>query len=149
MAASVSAPSVPLKDAVCLPCVSQGGKLTLLPHEEVVRSMAELCPTWQLVDDGKVLERKFNTTNFQTALDAVVAFGALAERLGHHPDLSITGYRTVTIRLFTHALGGVSINDLIVAAHSDQVPIKYSPKWLLEHSNVRAGVSPAASAIAT
>ena len=59
----------------------------------------------------------------------------------HHPDLAITSYRTVTITLWTHALGGLSVNDFILAAHTDSVPVQYSPKWLKEHPTVTSGQS--------
>ncbi len=35
--------------------------------------------------------------------------------------------------LFTHAVGGVTENDLIMAGLIDQIPAAYSPKWLREH----------------
>ena len=44
------------------------------------------------------------------------AVGAVAEQAGHHPDLHLTAYRTIEVRLSTHARGGITINDLIVAA---------------------------------
>lgn len=37
------------------------------------------------------------------------------------------------------------MNDFIVAAKSDQLPVTYSPKWLKEHPEVTAGVSAAAT----
>ena len=52
----------------------------------------------------------------QSALDYIGAVGAVAEEAGHHPDLHLTEYRTVEVKLFTHARGGITINDLIVAA---------------------------------
>ena len=37
------------------------------------------------------------------------------------------------VDLSTHAIGGLSKNDFIVAAKIDAVPTEYSPKWLREH----------------
>ena len=54
--------------------------------------------------------------NRQAALDYIAAVGAVAEDSGHHPDLHLTSYRTVEVRLSTHAVGGITNNDLIVAA---------------------------------
>ena len=45
--------------------------------------------------------------------------GALAEREQHHPDLHFVGYRTIWIELMTHAIGGLSENDFILAAKID------------------------------
>ena len=51
----------------------------------------------------------------------------------HHPDLHLTGYRNVEVVLFTHSIGGVTENDLIMAEEIDKIPVAYSPKWLKEH----------------
>ena len=53
----------------------------------------------------------------------------------------------MTVSLHTHALGGLSINDFIVAAHSDKVPVTYSKKWLEANEHVVAGRQPATAAI--
>ena len=37
------------------------------------------------------------------------------------------------VDLSTHAIGGLSKNDFVVAAKIDAVPTEYSPKWLREH----------------
>jgi 4a-hydroxytetrahydrobiopterin dehydratase len=47
----------------------------------------------------------------------------IAEEDGHHPDLHIEGYRNVSIELWTHAIGGLSENDFILAAKIDEVPV--------------------------
>jgi hypothetical protein len=49
--------------------------------------------------------------------------GQIAEAEDHHPDLHLTGYRNVAIELSTHALGGLSENDFILAAKIDQLPV--------------------------
>ena len=43
----------------------------------------------------------------------------LAEDEGHHPDIIIS-YNKVEIILWTHAIGGLSTNDFILAAKIDQ-----------------------------
>lgn len=98
-----------------------------------------LCPSWALSETD--ISRAFVAKNFQAAVDALVAFARVAEEAGHHPDLAITKYRTVTVRLTTTGLGSkLSINDFIVAAKLDQVPVVYSPKWIKEHPDVSAGL---------
>lgn len=54
----------------------------------------------------------------------------LAEEEGHHPDLHLTGWRNVHIDLSTHAIGGLSMPDLVLAAKMDAIDVTYSPKWL-------------------
>ena len=48
----------------------------------------------------------------------------VAEADGHHPDLHLEGYRNVSVELWTHAIGGLSENDFILAAKIDQLPIE-------------------------
>ena len=79
--------------------------------------------------------------NFQAALNALNAFGAIAEQENHHPDFHLTEYRNVQIVLWTHSLGGVTESDLILAGLLDQVPVVYSPKWLKEHPEAEAATS--------
>ena len=52
------------------------------------------------------------------------AVAEIAEEDGHHPDLHIVGYRNVSIEIWTHAIGGLSENDFILAAKIDQLPIE-------------------------
>jgi len=48
----------------------------------------------------------------------------VAEEDEHHPDLHIEGYRNVSVELWTHAIGGLSENDFILAAKIDQISIQ-------------------------
>jgi 4a-hydroxytetrahydrobiopterin dehydratase len=44
----------------------------------------------------------------------------------------------VEIVLFTHSLGGISLNDIALAKMIDEeVSINYSPKWLKENLEAR------------
>ena len=51
----------------------------------------------------------------------VNAMAEVAEGEGHHPDFSVH-YSTVDVTLWTHAIGGLSENDFIVAAKLDARP---------------------------
>ena len=64
-----------------------------------------------------------STTAQRGALDFFRRIGQIAEDEDHHPDLHLTGYRNVAIELSTHALGGLSENDFILAAKIDQLPV--------------------------
>lgn len=44
----------------------------------------------------------------------------LAESEGHHPDMEIS-YSRLKITLSTHAIGGLSVNDFILAAKIDSL----------------------------
>jgi 4a-hydroxytetrahydrobiopterin dehydratase len=55
------------------------------------------------------------------ALQLANKIGDLAEQEQHHPDLHLTGYRLLRVDLTTHAIGGLSENDFIVAAKINQL----------------------------
>jgi len=61
--------------------------------------------------------------NFMTAIDFFNRVAQLAEDEGHHPDLHLAGYRNVAIELWTHAIGGLSESDFIMAAKINQLPV--------------------------
>ena len=129
----------------CVPCSSLD-KSHLLDKADVEKRVAENLPMWK-VGEKKIaasgggesgccyLYRSFTAKNFQAALDAINAFGAVAEAESHHPNLHLTNYREVAVEIWTHKLNGVTENDLTLAAQLDaQVRnIEYSPKWLKGH----------------
>jgi 4a-hydroxytetrahydrobiopterin dehydratase len=59
--------------------------------------------------------------DFMTAIAFFGRVAAIAESEGHHPDLHLQEYRNVWIELWTHAIGGLSENDFILAAKIDQL----------------------------
>jgi 4a-hydroxytetrahydrobiopterin dehydratase len=67
---------------------------------------------WSEVD-GKLF-RRINFTNFRESLDYVNKVGELAEKAGHHPDISF-GWGYVEIKLFTHDLAKISKKDMDLA----------------------------------
>jgi 4a-hydroxytetrahydrobiopterin dehydratase len=64
--------------------------------------------------------------HFRAAMEFFNAITELAESQGHHPDLHLVGYRNVTVEIWTHAIGGLSVNDFILAAQIDSLPVRTS-----------------------
>jgi len=50
----------------------------------------------------------------------VVKMALVAEAQDHHPDFTVH-YRDVDVTLYTHTVGGLSDNDLIVAARINEL----------------------------
>ncbi len=67
------------------------------------------------VTGGKKISHEFSFSDFKEAMEFVNQVAALAEQETHHPDISIH-YNKVFIELWTHAVGGLSENDFILAA---------------------------------
>src|SRR5262245_46710676 len=103
----------------CVPC--EGGVPPL--SKEQVQSYLKAVPGWKLTADGQRIRREWRVKDFVTALDFFKRIGDVAEAEDHHPDLHLVGYRNVAIELWTHAIGGLSENDFILAAKIDQLPV--------------------------
>jgi 4a-hydroxytetrahydrobiopterin dehydratase len=104
----------------CKPC--EGG-VDPCPVDQANRQLRNL-PGWYLTHDGQRIRKDWTVKNFMAGMDFFNQVARIAEEDGHHPDLHIEGYRNVSIELWTHAIGGLSENDFILAAKIDQVPVK-------------------------
>jgi 4a-hydroxytetrahydrobiopterin dehydratase len=91
---------------------------------EQVRELLPRVSGWSLTGDGKRLRREWRVKDFATALDFFQRVGRIAEEEDHHPDLHLTGYRNVALELSTHAVGGLTENDFILAAKINQLPVE-------------------------
>ena len=96
----------------CRPCEGGVEAYTNEQAHEQVKALEG----WQLSADGKMISRKFTFKNFKQAVKLLNQVADIAEEDQHHPDLHLTGYRHLQIDLTTHAIGGLSENDFILAA---------------------------------
>ena len=104
-----------LRGAKCVPCEGGVPKLS----REQAEARIGVVEGWTLSEDADGIEKRYDTGDFVTALAFVNRVGLLAEADGHHPDLHLTGYRHAEVVLSTHAIGGLSENDFILAAKID------------------------------
>ena len=96
----------------CVPCES-GTKPMAPAAAEAYLAQA---PGWRLVSDQPLkLARELRFKDFAGAMTFVNRVAEIAEAEGHHPDLCVSWNR-VQLELFTHAIGGLSENDFILAA---------------------------------
>jgi 4a-hydroxytetrahydrobiopterin dehydratase len=101
-------------------CTACEGNTPAFTREQIAAHLPAI-PEWNLSDDGKLIRRKYKFPDFVTAMAFLQKVGELAEAEDHHPDFHLTGYRYVAIELSTHAIGGLSANDFIVAAKIDRI----------------------------
>jgi 4a-hydroxytetrahydrobiopterin dehydratase len=102
---------VPLTEKTCTLCASGTEALTAIQVETL---LGKLGGGWQMAY-GHHLSRTYNFRDFRSALDFANLVGELAEKVSHHPDL-IVGWGKVEITLYTHAAGGVTQNDFVLAS---------------------------------
>lgn len=105
-----------LKNKKCVPC--EGGVRPLTPDEYGAYLRNELTG-WVDVDQ-KQIEKEYKLKSFKEALEFVNKVGVIAESEGHHPDINIHGWNKVKLTLSTHAIGGLSENDFILASKIDE-----------------------------
>lgn len=79
-------------------------------------------PDWE-IDQGQGIDKlvkQYKFPNFKEALKFTNKIGELAEAEDHHPAI-LTEWGKVKIIWWTHAVNGLHMNDLIMAAKTDQV----------------------------
>ncbi len=101
----------------CAPCEAGAPKKTSAEVDEALRSLAG----WDACEGKTQIHKQFRFKDFLEAMRFVNALARLAEAEGHHPDFSVH-WNTVDVTLWTHATGGLSENDFIVAAKLDVLP---------------------------
>ncbi len=77
-------------------------------------------PSWETVQDGKAIMRKFVFANFNAAFGFMARVALIAEKKDHHPDWTNV-YKTVEVTLSTHDAGGVTEKDITLAKAMDKI----------------------------
>ncbi len=109
-----------LRGKKCVPCEGGVPKLT---REEAERFLGTVTG-WKLTADQQRIRKEWTAKHFMAAMEFFGKVAELAEAEGHHPDLHLVSYRNVAIEIWTHAIGGLSENDFILAAKIDELPIR-------------------------
>lgn len=106
-------------------CVSCQGGLPRLDESSLAAGLVEL-PGWALTEAATRLRRRFRFKDFAEAMAFVNAMAAVAEREGHHPDFAVH-WNTVDVTIWTHDAGGLTDNDLVLAALLGALPEARGP----------------------
>ena len=105
-----------LSEKKCIPCE---GNVPPLTREEAEAHLVQL-QGWKISEDGKSISKKVEFKDFEGTMQFVNEIARVAEEEQHHPDLAVS-YGSVGIELSTHAIGGLSENDFILASKIDQI----------------------------
>ncbi len=89
----------------------------LLDQAAIDAGLAEL-DGWTGGPDG--ITRTAELAGFPAAITVVDRVAEAAEQAGHHPDIDIR-WRTLTFTCATHSAGGVTAQDLALAARIDEI----------------------------
>lgn len=99
----------------CVPCEDKSIKP--LSRDDAQDYLDET-PGWTLDKKAEKISKEYKFQDFIGAINFVERVADVAEMEQHHPDIHIF-YNKVLLELSTHAIGGLSENDFILAAKID------------------------------
>lgn len=79
--------------------------------------------------------------DFVAAVALISRIKDAAEAADHHPDLHLTGYRSLAVELSTHSIGALSEKDFRLAAKIDKLPKKLKDARGLDAMRISADAS--------
>lgn len=88
-----------------------------LSQDEIQEHLTKL-PGWQV--ENSTLHKTYGFPSFAKSMEFVNQLAQMAESVQHHPDIDIR-YDKVTIGLTTHDAGGITANDIEMAASADDL----------------------------
>jgi 4a-hydroxytetrahydrobiopterin dehydratase len=88
----------------------------LLTDDQITAAVKDDLTRWEVQE--KTLVRSVENPTFLDGIRLVATVAQLAESMNHHPDIDIR-WTTVTFRLSTHSVGGLTAYDLELARAID------------------------------
>jgi 4a-hydroxytetrahydrobiopterin dehydratase len=116
-------PTLTADQLVTKQCAACEGKMPKYSRQEAEEQLKAVSG-WKLTHDGERIRKDWVMKDFMAGLDFFNAVAKLAESEDHHPDLHLEGYRNAWIEIWTHAVGGLSENDFVLAAKINRLPVK-------------------------
>lgn len=104
-----------LESKTCTACSGLSQPLSL---KEISPLLAQL-EGW-VVEGEKRLEKTFYFKDFVKPLQLLNAIAFVSEIQGHHPDMELSWGR-LFVRIFTHKIHGLHLNDFILAKKIDEI----------------------------
>ena len=107
-----------MEDLANKKCVTyEGGTLPI--KGDKINPYLEQVKYWKVIDEHHIVKR-FKFPDFVKALELVNKVAEIAEKEGHHPNITFT-LGKVEIKLYTHTIDGLSENDFILARKIDLI----------------------------
>ena len=97
----------------CVPCEGGVPKLTA---DETAGFLKQVTG-WTA--GGDRIRKSWVFRDFLAAMAFLNEVARIAEAEGHHPDFALHSWNKVDVAIWTHAIGGLSRNDFILAAKID------------------------------
>jgi len=116
----IKSPSLTVKEELpshCKPCEAGTPPLA----KDKIEKLLAKYRGWELVEDKKLV-KEFKFRDFVEAKYFLDLVSVIAEDQGHHPTMTII-YNKLRITLTTHAAGGLTENDFIMAKYIDEISL--------------------------
>ena len=84
----------------------------MLSNDDIEKNIVELDSGWEL-KDGKVV-KSFQFSSFMNAIEFVNEVAKIAERLDHHPIITIN-WKTVKLSLKSFDVDAITRRDIVLA----------------------------------
>lgn len=91
--------------------------------EEQLNQYLNEIPQWNLSENKTSISRAFKFKDYHQTLHFINAVAAIVNQENHHPNITF-GYNNCSISFSTHSVAGITLFDLICAAHIDQLMSK-------------------------
>ena len=88
--------------------------MELLKADEITSKLRMVGP-WEYDSEDKMLVRETTFKDFMEAMGFLNKIAELAEKLNHHPDMTLCEYNRVIVATTTHDAGGITDNDIRLA----------------------------------
>ena len=111
-----------MKDLYKKKCISCDSSVPPFDISEIHRYIKKV-DGWIVKNNNEknfYLIKEFKFKNFSDSQSFVIKVGNISELEGHHPDVYF-GWGYAKIKIFTHAIKGLSESDFILAAKIDRL----------------------------
>lgn len=87
--------------------------------QEELGHLLQALPEWKLAEDNTRIRRRFRFDGFSESIAFLSRLAPVADAEDHHPDIKLTMYRWLEVDYRTNSIGGLTRNDLIMAAKTE------------------------------
>jgi len=94
--------------------------MELLKVDEITSRIRMVGP-WEYDSEDKILIRETRFKDFMEAMGFLNKLAEIAEKLNHHPDMTVCEYNRVIVTTTTHDASGITDNDIKLAQGFEEI----------------------------
>jgi 4a-hydroxytetrahydrobiopterin dehydratase len=98
--------------------------MDLLKDEDINNRIRMIGP-WDYDSEDKILIRETTFKDFMEAMGFMNKLAEAADKLNHHPDMTLCEYNRVIVTTTTHDAGGITDNDIRLAQSFEEILESY------------------------